>query len=87
MIKDVRKLNIAIADKEEIEQVYKDRLDFGFDSIYFRYACAIEELSRYKMGEKTNPHYNDKGYWDRWANDKKMHFYTTLEQLTHAHKI
>ena len=38
----------AWADIKELDQIKKDRLDFGFDSIYFRYSEAIEELSWYK---------------------------------------
>lgn len=38
----------AWVDIKELDQIKKDRLDFGFDSIYFRYSEAIEELSWYK---------------------------------------
>lgn len=76
------RLNIVIMDKDELEQLYKDRLDFGFDSIYFRYASAIDELAKYK------DKYEHKQYGDfkSWADSQKMHFYMTLEQLVHAHK-
>lgn len=80
-----KKLNITMVDKDELRQVCKDRLDFGFDSIYFRYASVIDELSRHKMLEPTC-HRNDKDYWEKWANNQKMHFYMVLEQLTHAHE-
>lgn len=79
------KLNVTIVDKDELKQLCKDRLDFGFDSIYFRYASTIDELAQYKMLDSSNRHYKDKEYWDGWANNHKGHFYTVLEQLTHAH--
>lgn len=81
-----KELNVTLVDKDELKQIYKDRLDFGFDSIYFRYASAVDELARYKMMDGSNSHYKDKDYWDRWANNNKMHFYGVLEQLTHAHE-
>lgn len=79
------KLNVTIVDKDELKQLCKDRLDFGFDSIYFRYASTVDELAQYKMLDSSNRHYKDKEYWDEWANNHKGHFYTVLEQLTHAH--
>ena len=36
-----KKLNVTMVDKDELRQVCKDRLDFGFDSIYFRYASIV----------------------------------------------
>ena len=59
------KLNVTMVDKDELRQLYKDRLDFGFDSIYFRYASAVDELAQYKMLDNSNRHYKDKEYWDR----------------------
>lgn len=67
-----------------VEKLKKDRLDFGFDSIYFRYSEAIEELSYYKEKEahKECTHF-DRKYW---ADGRKMHFYNCLEQLLQTHK-
>lgn len=65
-----------------LNQMAKDRLDFGFDSIYFRYAEVCDELAAYKSAyEHTNPVEERKHM--SW---KKMHFYEALEQLVHAHK-
>ena len=71
--------------KELIDKVLKDRLDFGFDSIYFRYAEAIVELSFYKEREAIKA---GKTYFDRenWVRSKCQHFWDCLEQLTNAHK-
>lgn len=86
-MKDIKelqeKLNVTMVDRDELKQLCKDRLDFGFDSIYFRYASAIDELVRYKMRDFDH---KDKDYLDRWASNQKMHFYNALEQLTHAHE-
>ena len=67
-----------------IDKVLKDRLDFGFDSIYFRYAEAIIELSFYKEREAIKA---GKTYFDRenWVRTKCQHFWDCLEQLTNAH--
>lgn len=79
-IKDI--LNIVHIDSDTLNQIAKDRLDFGFDSIYFRYAEVCDELAMYKaMVEHTNP-IDER----RHMNGRKMHFYDTLEQLVHAHE-
>lgn len=78
------KMDIVILDKEELNKLLKDRLDFGFDSIYFRYSEAIEELSYYKEQEarRAGEHFDRKHFCD----GRKMHFYQCLEQLLQAHK-
>ena len=71
--------------KQKLAQIEKDRLDFGFDSIYFRYAEVVDELSWMKLKEERqngNLNFDRK----RWADGKKMHFYACLEQLLRAHE-
>lgn len=78
------KLDVVTLSREDFELLCKDRLDFGFDSIYFRYSEAIEELSFFKETEARRAG----TYFDRksWSNGKKGHFYQCLEQLLHAHE-
>ena len=65
-----------------LSQMAKDRLDFGFDSIYFRYAEVCDELAAYKSAyEHTNPIEERRN-----MSCRKMHFYEALEQLVHAHE-
>lgn len=64
-----------VLSEEEYNQLMKDRLDFGFDSIYFRYSEAIDQLEH--CGEINHTQ----------GQGKKMHFYMTLEQLVHAHEV
>ena len=74
------KLDIVTLEKEDFDTLVKDRLDFGFDSIYFRYALIRDELAHHKFLESHD--------WRREqnsANQDKMHFYNCLEQLVHAH--
>lgn len=79
-IKDI--MNMTYVDNDVLNQVIKDRLDFGFDSIYFRYAEVCDELAVYKAAlERTNPVEERKN-----MNGRKMHFYEALEQLVHAHE-
>lgn len=79
-IKDI--LNVAYVDSDALNQMAKDRLDFGFDSIYFRYAEVCDELAAYKSAyERTNPVEERRN-----MNCRKMHFYEALEQLVHAHE-
>jgi hypothetical protein len=79
------KLNVTMVDKDELNKLIKDRLDFGFDSIYFRYAITIDELAELKEKESRNSctPFNRK----IWARDQKMHFYQALEQLLNAHEV
>ena len=79
------KLDTIAIKREDLNTICKDRLDFGFDSIYFRYAEVVEELSWMKLKEERS---NGNMNFDRktWANNKKMHFYDCLEQLLHAHE-
>ena len=81
----VEKLNKVYVDRDELNRVCKDRLDFGFDSIYFRYSEAIEELSWFKEAEARrngNAGFNRKN----WCDTRRMHFYNCLEQLLRAHE-
>ena len=77
-------LNQTRIDKDTYNQILKDRLDFGFDSIYFRYSEAIEELGYYKEREayRSNEHFDRKNF----CNTRKNHFYRCLEQLLQAHQ-
>ena len=76
------KLDVAHVSKTELDTLLKDRLDFGFDSIYFRYAEVCDELAVYKAKyNNTNPIEERKQ-----MNNRKMHFYNVLEQLLQAHK-
>ena len=76
------KLDVVSLTKEDFNQLAKDRLDFGFDSIYFRYAELCDELAMYKAKvNRTDP---EREYRD--MSGRKMHFYEALEQLIHAHE-
>ena len=78
------KLDTINMPRDIYNTIMKDRLDFGFDSIYFRYAEAIIELSFFKdMEAKRNGRDFNR---EVWVQGKLMHFYNTLEQLTHAHE-
>ena len=76
------KLDIVSINRDDLNTICKDRLDFGFDSIYFRYAELCDELAAYQAHyEHINPIQARKN-----LNFKKMHFYNALEQLIQAHK-
>jgi hypothetical protein len=64
--------------------VSKERLSFGFDSLYFRYESVIKELSFYKEAEAKH---NGETCFNRsaWVKAHLEHYYKVLEQLTHAH--
>lgn len=76
------KLNIMTISRDDYRKIVKDRIDFGFDSIYFRYAELCDELALYKaIVTGTNPIQEYKH-----MNFKKQHFYEALEQLLMAHE-
>ncbi len=77
--------NVTIP-KEAHRKLVAERLAFGFDSIYFRYAAAVDELARLKPRDPVEPN-TDPLWWRRWASNEKMHFYMVLEQLTGAHEL
>ena len=82
-IKD--KLDVVAIKRKDLDTICKDRLDFGFDSIYFRYAEVVDELSWLKLKEERS---SGDCNFDRkcWADGKKMHFYQCLDQLLRAHE-
>lgn len=67
---------------EELNKLRKDRLDFGFDSIYFRYAEVCDELAAYKSRVNGTSPVDERAH----MNGRKMHFYQALEQLLQAHQ-
>lgn len=75
------KLDIVRLPKEAFDELAKDRLDFGFDSIYFRYAEVCDELAAYM----SRADHIDPVEARRRISGRKMHFYQALEQLVRAH--
>ena len=75
------KLNTVKINRDDYHMILTDRLDFGFDSIYFRYAELCDEIAMYKAIFNHTDSIQERKNMD----GKKMHFYKTLEQLIHAH--
>lgn len=71
----------VVVDRKELDKIVKDRLDFGFDSIYFRYAEVCDELAVYKARVNGSCPITERAH----MNGRKMHFYQALEQLVQAH--
>lgn len=80
--KIAEKLNIAVIHQEDLDTILKDRLDFGFDSIYFRYATLCDELAMCRAQLKLTDPLKERQHMDC----HKQHFYEALEQLLQAHK-
>ena len=74
--------NVVKKTVKDYERIAKDRLDFGFDSIYFRYAELCDELAMYKVMYEHELPCNAK----KAMNGRKMHFYNCLEQLLRCHE-
>ena len=77
------RLDVVAVNRDDLNALAKDRLDFGFDSIYFRYAEAIDELAAYV----AKVDHIDPIEARKHLSFRKMHFYNTLEQLVHAHEV
>ena len=75
------KLNIVSLDRNDFNLICKDRLDFGFDSIYFRYAQICDELAAYK----SIVDHIDPIEARRRIEGRKRYFYNALERFVHAH--
>ena len=80
-IKDILERAEVVVDRKELDKIVKDRLDFGFDSIYFRYAEVCDELAAYQSIVDHVPAHEAR----KRMNGRKMHFYQALEQLVQAH--
>ena len=75
------KLDVVTVSRDDFDALCKDRLDFGFDSIYFRYAEVCDELATYIARANGTSPIDER----RHMSHRKMHFYNALEQLLHAH--
>ena len=80
-IKEILERAEIVVDRKELDKIIKDRLDFGFDSIYFRYAEVCDELAAYQSVVDHVPAHEAR----KRMNGRKMHFYQALEQLVQAH--
>ena len=80
-IKEKLERKEVVVDRKELDKVVKDRLDFGVDSIYFRYAEVCDELAAYQSVVDHVPAHEAR----KRMNGRKMHFYQALEQLVQAH--
>ena len=72
--------NKTLVDNDDLNKILKDRIDFAFDSIYFRYALIRNELAVYIAKESHD--------WEkelRFAHNDEMHFYNALEQILNCH--
>lgn len=76
------KMNVMVISKDDYEKITKDRIDFGFDSIYFRYTEVCDELAAYK----AKVHGSDPNKERTYMNGRKQHFYEALEQLLMIHE-
>ena len=77
------KLDVTVINRDQLNKILLERLNFAFDSLYFRYAMAIKELGEYKEREalKEGRHFSRKN----WEEDQCMHFYKVLEEILEAH--
>lgn len=75
--------DVTVINKDQLNKLLLERLNFAFDSLYFRYATVVDELARYKEEESRRDGSCRK--MKSWADNQKMHFYKTLEEILEAH--
>lgn len=75
-------LNSTRISTTTLNQLIQDRNDFGFDSIYFRYAIMRDELAVLRARVSSKDYQREQ----ETANVDKMHFYNALEQWTQVHQ-
>ena len=84
-MKDMEKMNVEIINREQLNELLFERINFAFDSLYFRYAIAIEELSFHKERQALEEGKRNFSRED-WKNTQCMRFYNILEQILKAHE-
>lgn len=75
--------DVTVINKDQLNKLLLERLNFAFDSLYFRYAMAIDELAKYKAEESRQE--GSCRNMKSWADGQKMHFYNVLEEILEAH--
>lgn len=78
------KLDVTLIQRDELNKILHERLNFAFDSLYFRYATVVDELATYKAQDLKREGRDPEGA-KRTAENHKMHFYQVLEQILEAH--
>lgn len=74
---------VTLINQQQLNKLLLQRINFAFDSLYFRYAMAIDELAKYK--EEENRRNGSCRNVKTWADGQKMHFYKVLEEILEAH--
>lgn len=77
------KLDVTVINKDQLNKILLERINFAFDSLYFRYAMAIKELGEYK--EKAALREGKNFSRKSWEDGQCMHFYKVLEEILEAH--
>jgi hypothetical protein len=77
------KLDVTVINKDQLNKILLERINFAFDSLYFRYAMAIKELGEYKEKEALREGRNFSR--KHWEDGQCMHFYKVLEEILEAH--
>lgn len=77
------KLDVIVINRDQLNKILLERINFAFDSLYFRYAMAIKELGEYKEREalKEGRHFSRK----TWEDGQYMLFYNVLKEILEAH--
>ncbi len=53
------KLDVTVINRDQLNKILLERINFAFDSLYFRYAMAIKELGEYKEREALKGTYRN----------------------------
>lgn len=80
----LEKLNVTTINNDLWNKVLIKRLNYAFDSLYFRFALAIKELGEYMQKEAIAN--NENFLRKKWEKAQMMSFQQTLEELLEGYK-
>lgn len=78
------KLNVTTVNNDIWNRILSERLNYAFDSLYFKFALAIKELGEYKQREAVAN--NEEFHRKKWVSVQLMNFHQTLEELSEGYK-
>lgn len=70
--------------KLDLENEHQKKLDYGFDSVYFRFekmALRCAELEAFSNDSKYEGHYGDIDYYKKYYNRECMRVWEILDEL------
>lgn len=68
-------------EKELLNKIIDDRLEYGYDSICLRVEAMANELAHLKAKYDVGQHHGDIDYWKRYYGNRSIRIYDILDDL------